>query len=164
MSERVTRFLPFGFAAAAVLAVLGFSIVPGALARGPGERKEHADNSFCTVCHLNWEKEKFVEKHRREGVGCTDCHGDSDAHMDDEEAYAAPEIMYSRDQINASCMKECHSREKLAREKDHKPLFAGNKKGKVCTDCHGKHRLKERTRRWDTKTGKLLEADGHPVE
>jgi hypothetical protein len=26
----------------------------------------------------------------------------------------------------------------------------------VCTDCHGKHRLKMRSVRWDKKTGKLL--------
>jgi len=27
---------------------------------------------------------------------------------------------------------------------------------KTCTDCHGRHRLAHRTRRWDKATGKLL--------
>ncbi len=30
----------------------------------------------------------------------------------------------------------------------------------VCTDCHGEHRLKVRTRRWDKETGKLVSDDG----
>jgi hypothetical protein len=29
-------------------------------------------------------------------------------------------------------------------------------KDKVCTDCHGSHKLKVRTRMWDKETGKLI--------
>ena len=30
----------------------------------------------------------------------------------------------------------------------------------ICTDCHGQHRMKVRTRVWDKETGKLIKDDG----
>jgi len=48
--------------------------------------------------------------------------------------------------INDFC-KGCHPDGKLG----------GGKK--YCTECHGKHVMEHRTRRWDKKTGELIEDD-----
>jgi hypothetical protein len=54
---------------------------------------------------------------------------------------------------------ECHDQAKLP-EEEHAELFAdGTDKAKVCTDCHGDHRLPHRTRRWNRETGELIESD-----
>ena len=80
-----------------------------------------------------------------------------DDHADDEDHLTAPDVMYAKAKINSTCM-ECHSKKKLAADNAHTPLLAGTPtKGQVCTDCHGKHRLARRIRRWDKRTGKLLD-------
>jgi hypothetical protein len=72
--------------------------------------------------------------------------------------------MYPADAIDSACVK-CHethdapARKVLAR-------FAQRCPGKqnlnevICTDCHGDHRSKLRTVRWDKKTGKLISGVG----
>jgi len=132
----------------------------------PAARKKYelADNSFCYVCHINWEQEEFVESHRRAGVACWDCHGISEAHMDDEEHMTPPDIMFTKEKANASCMTaDCHPRPEMEEEMGHKPFFAGATDLKQCTDCHGEHRLNERKRRWDKVTGEIIEVKGDLV-
>lgn len=153
---------------------------------------EPADNSYCLVCHRNFEKESLNVTHTKIGTGCEKCHGLSEKHSSDEDGITPPEIMYSRAKINAACVK-CHKVEILANQELHKPLLAAlaaqkadskkadvkkkedapkdskkdgvkdasaAKKGDVCTDCHGEHQLKNRTRHWDKDTGKLIADDG----
>ncbi len=117
-----------------------------------------ADNSRCHVCHMNYEVEELAVTHAKANIGCEKCHGASDAHCSDEDNITPPEIMFPRAKINGSCM-TCHPKGRLD-IKAHKPVLealAQNKK--VCTDCHGDHRLAHRTRRWDKATGKLIEDD-----
>jgi hypothetical protein len=130
-----------------------------------GKKKpEPADNFYCLVCHANYEDEKIARTHQKQGIGCAKCHGASEAHSGDEDNITPPEIMFPKDAINASCM-TCHEREKLAKEEEHEELLAAGEKAKqVCTDCHGKHRLKVRTRVWDKRTGKLIHDDGVRME
>lgn len=130
----------------------------------PKKEYEAGDNSFCYVCHVNWKKESFVESHRMAGVPCYDCHGISEGHMDDEEHLTPPEIMYTKEKVNASCMvSKCHPQKTMEDQMGHKPFFADATKQKHCTDCHGMHRLEKRKRRWDKVTGKLIEIKGRPV-
>jgi hypothetical protein len=109
-----------------------------------------ADNSRCHVCHINYADEDIAVIHSRANIGCNHCHGDCDAHIADE-SWAmggngtAPDTMYVRSDINPVCM-GCHPRDKIDTE-EHKPLFAAAE-DKVCTDCHGKHRLAERRFKW----------------
>ncbi len=111
-----------------------------------------ADNSRCFVCHVNYMQEELAVRHARANIGCANCHGSSDAHIADESWASggngtAPEIMYPKDKINPSCM-ACHSREKIDTPQ-HELLFSeavGEKK--VCTDCHGNHRLPQRRCKW----------------
>lgn len=136
---------------------------------------EPADNSFCYVCHRNFEKETLNVAHTKQGIGCEQCHGISERHSADEDGITPPEIMYAQARVNPACMK-CHSVEQLQKDNQHRSLLDRLKEGSpsiakpakadaesvksICTDCHGQHRLKVRTRIWDKDNGKLLKDDG----
>lgn len=119
---------------------------------------EAADNSYCYVCHLNFDGEEFVARHMAAGVGCTKCHGDSEKHADDEAHVVPPDVMYPEGKINASCTSDkCHLEAEMKKEIGHRPYYAGAHTEKEhCTDCHGEHRLDERQRKWDKVTRKLI--------
>jgi formate-dependent nitrite reductase cytochrome c552 subunit len=119
-----------------------------------------ADNHACHVCHTNYEDELLALTHADADVGCVKCHGESIAHRNDENNITPPDTMYPTGGIDSACVK-CHethdapARKVLARFAERCP----NTKAAdqiVCTDCHGDHRLKLRSVRWDKKTGKLL--------
>ncbi len=114
-----------------------------------------ADNSRCHVCHLNFDGEDLTKVHARAEIGCEDCHGASDAHCSDEDNITPPDRMFATDTIVDFCT-ECHAEEGLKDVPAHDQVFEGDK---VCTDCHGNHRLNVRTRRWNEKTGELIEDD-----
>ena len=110
-----------------------------------------ADNRRCLVCHMNFAKEKIAVKHARAGIGCNQCHGESDEHIADESwamggKGTAPEIMFSRSDIVGACMK-CHPKEKIGKVARHKVVLSGTG-DKVCTDCHDKHRMADRRFQW----------------
>lgn len=139
----------------------------------PDAETEEADNSYCLVCHSNYEGEQLASTHQPKGVGCETCHGVSDAHSSDEDNLTPPEIMWAKDRIVSRCM-TCHSGERLvANEKAgvmHRKVLdseAAAKEGRKtirigCVHCHGKHKLDHRTRVWDKETGELLESTGGP--
>ena len=109
-----------------------------------------ADNSRCFVCHINYAAEPIAANHARRNIGCIHCHGGSDAHIADESWGSggngtAPDVMYPKDKINPACM-ICHPGEKID-SPQHEPVFAPSGV-KVCTDCHGDHRLSQRRCRW----------------
>ncbi|MGC8638831.1 MAG: hypothetical protein ACP5XB_03000 [Isosphaeraceae bacterium] len=113
-----------------------------------------ADNSRCFVCHLNLKTEQIAATHARKSVGCARCHGASDAHIADESWASggngtAPDKMFPRDKINAFCQ-TCHdmSASDTKRKCKFPTLGATAAKAKVCTDCHGKHRLATRKCKW----------------
>ena len=132
-------------------------VAGGCMLRGPAPKP--ADNSYCYVCHINYRGEKLTLNHERAGVGCEECHGESDRHSADEDGLTPPEIMFPKARIAPACM-ACHPTSRLAREKAHKLMLADAAGSAACTECHGKHRLAVRTRRWDKATGKLLADDG----
>ena len=131
-----------------------------------------ADNSYCLVCHVNLEEEELVDIHLPVGVGCETCHGMSDDHSADEDGLTPPEIMWHKERINPRCM-TCHSRDQMLEDKtaamSHRQVFLRweePKKAepgeKYCTQCHGEHTIRHRTREWDKETGKLLKQTGGP--
>lgn len=110
-----------------------------------------ADNSRCFVCHANYLDEKIAVTHARVGIGCATCHGESDAHIADESWGSggngtAPDIMYPMDKIVPACMK-CHAKDTIDIP-EHDPVFVQSTEKKVCTDCHGNHRLAVRRCKW----------------
>jgi hypothetical protein len=129
-----------------------------------------ADNSRCQVCHLNLALEKLAVTHAKAGIGCADCHGNCDAHIDDESWASGgpgtpPEIMYWPERIDPAC-RECHeshdasAKEILQRWQQRCPEKTDPSRI-VCTDCHGKHRLNPKLRKawWDKRTGKPIDPD-----
>jgi hypothetical protein len=126
-----------------------------------------ADNSRCHVCHLNFATEEVAVTHAREGIGCSKCHGECDAHIDDESWSSGgpgtpPEIMYPPQRIDAACT-QCHdTHDAPATQVIQRLLDRCSDKLKstrvVCTDCHGQHRVNPGLRKawWDKKTGKPL--------
>ena len=143
---------------------------PPLLLEGPEDAPDEqsgADNSRCHVCHLNFALEEIAVTHAKENVGCADCHGNCDAHIDDESWASGglstpPEIMYPRETIDPACG-ECHdthdapAREILQRWQKRCPQITDASKI-VCTDCHGHHRVNPKLRKawWDKKTGKPI--------
>jgi len=118
-------------------------------------------NARCHVCHMNYAKEELAVQHARAKISCERCHGHCDEHCSDEDNIIPPTVLIPRSKITPACMNgECHPQAKLAKVDRHKPIFAGKTPEEVCTDCHGSHRLKVRTRRWDKLTGKLISDDG----
>ncbi len=110
-----------------------------------------ADNSRCHVCHINYASEEIAVTHAKVGKSCSSCHGESDEHIADESWASggngtAPDKMYPAETINPFCM-TCHTKEKID-EPQHAPVFADGDKQKVCTDCHGEHRLPNRKCKW----------------
>jgi len=110
-----------------------------------------ADNSRCFVCHASYVTEELATRHANANVGCAACHGASDAHIADESWASggngtAPDRMYTKDRVNASCM-ACHPKDKLD-PAQHMVVLADLSGPKVCTDCHGSHRLPQRRCRW----------------
>jgi formate-dependent nitrite reductase cytochrome c552 subunit len=120
------------------------------------------------VCHTNYQEEEMVTQHAVENVGCVKCHGDSLAHRNDENNTTPPDKMYPLTSIDRACM-ECHethdapARKVLARWRERCPA-KNDPTLIVCTDCHGEHRLKHRTVRWDKATGKLLMEPQDPAK
>jgi hypothetical protein len=126
-----------------------------------------ADNSRCHVCHLNFGLEELAVTHAREGIGCAKCHGECDAHIDDESWSSGgpgtpPEIMYPPTRIDSACNK-CHdTHDAPAAQVIQRLLDRCSDKAQstriVCTDCHGNHRVNPNLRKawWDKKTGKPL--------
>lgn len=109
------------------------------------------DNSRCAVCHVNLIEEELALSHARAGIGCADCHGQSDAHIADESWASggngtAPDILFTKAQINPSCL-ECH--EALPEETEHDlALLSGSNPTEFCTDCHGEHQMVNRKCSW----------------
>lgn len=126
------------------------------------EPVEPADNSYCLVCHLNYENEKLVKAHQPSGIGCEKCHGMSVKHSADEDGLTPPDTLYESSEVNKYCF-TCHGNEKerLLKQKEHKEFFGKTPAELLCNDCHGEHhRLKNRTRVWDKTTRKLVRDDG----
>ena len=57
----------------------------------PAERPEPADNSYCLVCHANYDDENLTKAHQPAGVGCEQCHGTSVKHSGDEDGLTPPD-------------------------------------------------------------------------
>ena len=115
------------------------------------KKYQHADNSFCHVCHINFMDEEFATVHMKANIGCVDCHGDCEEHIADESWASGgngtpPGKMYTRDKINPACM-ACHPKGQMDKEQ-HEEFLAGTSEEKYCTDCHGKHRLANRKCKW----------------
>lgn len=124
--------------------------------------REAADNSFCYVCHVNYQREKLVKVHEPDGIGCETCHGMSEKHSQDEDSLVPPDLIFARAHVAQFCV-QCHDkRDLIDSDESHEKFFAGQlEPDRTCTGCHEmKHTLKVRTRRWNKETRKIEWYDG----
>ncbi len=134
----------------------------------PDKKATFVANVFCSACHYGFDDEELAANHRKAGIGCERCHGESERHRSDEDNVTPPEIMYPKMKINPTCMM-CHPRHEIRHVPDHGILLAGAKTifdsdsentgpQMYCTTCHAKdHRINVRTIRWNKATGALLD-------
>ena len=125
-------------------------------------------NAFCSACHYGFDDEELAANHRKAGIGCERCHGESERHRSDENNITPPEMMYPRDKINPTCMM-CHPRHEIEHVSAHESFLAGAETifgadsdtaadKLYCTTCHAKeHRINVRTVRWNKATGEILD-------
>jgi hypothetical protein len=116
----------------------------------PATARAAASNDRCLVCHVNFKAEELAVTHLKADIGCEQCHGISFPHMADEDGLTAPGKMFAKAKVAAFCSTaECHP-------KHSESVSAADLKAQVCTDCHGSHRMKVRSRGWDKETGTLI--------
>lgn len=123
-------------------------------------RANPADNSRCFACHETYQDDLLTQMHGKSGVGCDGCHGRSKAHEEDKSSRVPPEVMFATDSMAPFCA-TCHTTHDASAVKviqQWQKRCAGKSRPEeiACTDCHGSHRLKSRTIRWDKKTGALI--------
>ncbi|HNQ88680.1 MAG TPA: cytochrome c3 family protein [Verrucomicrobiota bacterium] len=152
--------------------------VPAPLVTGPAPRQgPMADNSRCFVCHANYDfdEERLVFSHAKASIGCVQCHGESTRHSADEDGLTPPDRMFRKSDIRFNCL-GCHDwmklvasdrtrqdRADLQEKPDHQAVLDATASKKLCTDCHGDHRLGHRTRVWDKRTGAISHRDATPA-
>jgi hypothetical protein len=120
-----------------------------------------ADNQACFVCHTNYQDEPLAVSHANANVGCVKCHGQSLPHRNDEDNITPPDTIFPTAKIDKACQSTCHEGHDVAAAKvvakwQERCAQRLDPKLVVCTDCHGAHRLKLRTVRWDKETKKLI--------
>jgi hypothetical protein len=106
----------------------------------PAKAKPVSDNPMggCAMCHVDVLDDFAGTKHEAEGVGCTVCHGPSDAHTKDENNEVKPDITFTRKDIDAFCS-DCHQ---CTRPKAAALATRPSAELKVCIDCHGAHQTR----------------------
>jgi len=107
-----------------------------------------ADDSYCHVCHFNFQEEELAKTHAEEEIGCAACHGASIDHRHDEDNVTPPDRIYRVSEIEEACA-ACHDRCAPSRKEAERPLPGR----KACTDCHGAHRVPTREPRGKLKLG-----------
>lgn len=147
----MSRYVPIGIAVAGLLLTLACR--PGGFAGLDADGQEHnphGANAGCYVCHMTFVKEPLTVTHLERRVTCTDCHGPSVAHANDEDVGATlPDRIIKRDQVNVYC-RTCHKKHDVVPEEliarwmertKSKSVSRPARPAAVCTDCHGKHRI-----------------------
>jgi predicted CXXCH cytochrome family protein len=95
-------------------------------------------NAACYVCHITFVQEELSKTHLRAKVPCTNCHGLSAGHANDENIGATPpDIIIEHNKVDATCLK-CHQKHDISAEE-----LSAHKSPPICTDCHGNHRIKK---------------------
>jgi len=109
-----------------------------------GETNPLGANAACYVCHIPFVKEELSRQHLKAKVSCTECHGLSARHANDENVGATPpEVVFKREAVDAMCAK-CHETHNVAARKVIACLQQRRLSPKttlVCTDCHGTHKI-----------------------
>ncbi len=117
----------------------------------PGKRSggaSAASNDRCVECHPTFRNEPIATNHAQVGTLCVDCHGPSKAHAVDGKEKAKPDVVFSRDEVDAHCG-QCHDPKHHPERKAKRFIeqYEGHPgpngrmitTDSICTDCHGRH-------------------------
>jgi hypothetical protein len=154
--------IPIATVSASILLFLALGCTTGKspeTSKAP-RKSNPADNSRCFACHETYQDDLLTQIHGKSGVGCGECHGRSKAHEEDKSSRVAPEVMFTADSMAPFCA-TCHATHdapavKVIRQWQKRCAGKNRPEEATCTDCHGSHRMKGRTIRWDRKTGERL--------
>ena len=128
----------------------------------PGEMDKlstaaEAQNTTCYVCHANYAEEPLARWHAKENMACSDCHGESIAHKNDENNTTPPDKMYPVNDIDGACQK-CHTGHDVQPAKvvsRWKQRIGDEKNEVLCKKCHESHDIAaaDVVRKWQKQTG-----------
>ena len=132
----------------------------------PGETEKvlteaESNNATCYVCHANYADEPLAQWHAKANYACSDCHGESIAHKNDENHQTPPDRMYPAGEIGGACQK-CHTSNDVQTEEvirrwlqhtDNKRTIG------LCEICHNSHDVPaaDVVRKWQERTGQKKE-------
>ena len=124
----------------AVAAVLA-SCVPRPSAGAVGVARVRKANKRCTECHLDFIDEALTLTHQEAGVACVRCHGDSQAHREDEVRATKADVTFRGSAMQVCCL-TCHDPARHGALAAHATDAARQpSKRRACTQCHGEHKL-----------------------
>ncbi len=113
------------------------SIGSRAPAGGPAVAESANPFGGCDMCHIDVADEVAGTRHHAKGVNCVKCHGASQGHVRDENNEVKPDRVFGREHIDPFCG-TCHT---CSRPEAKKRPIRPKPDHKVCTDCHGVHRI-----------------------
>jgi hypothetical protein len=113
-------------------------------------------NATCFVCHANYEQEPLALRHAKANLGCSNCHGQSIAHKNDENHLTPPDKMYPPNEIDSACRK-CHATHDVqpaAVVRRWKQRIGDKKSDVLCKECHESHDIPAAAviRKWQQRT------------
>lgn len=100
-----------------------------------------AKNATCYVCHANYAEEQLAQWHAKANYACSDCHGESIAHKNDENHLTPPDKMYPAGKIDGACQK-CHTGHDVQPAevvRQWKQRTGDTKTDVLCKECHESH-------------------------
>lgn len=114
----------------------------------PAGGSRAAGNEPCVECHTTFRDEPIASIHASMGQMCVDCHGPSKAHAAGGREMARPDVVFTREQVDAHCG-GCHdpSRHPERKARRFMEQYEGHPgpngriitASSICTDCHGHH-------------------------
>ena len=132
---------------------------------GPSESEKvnteaEAKNLSCYVCHANYAEEQLAQWHSKANYACSDCHGESIAHKNDENHLTPPDKMYAVSEIDGACQK-CHTghdvqpAEVVRRWKER---TGDTKTDVLCKECHESHDIPAAAviRKWQKQSSQKI--------
>lgn len=132
---------------------------------GSQANEAEAKNATCYVCHANYAEEELAQRHAENDIGCTNCHGESTAHKNDENHLTPPDRMYPAKEIDEACGK-CHTGHDVPAidiVRRWKERTGDTKTDVLCEKCHESHDFPAAkvVRKWQEKSGQ--KADEKPI-
>lgn len=91
----------------------------------------------CAGCHVDVSDRWVGTRHDLADIGCIECHGPSEGHVQDENNEVLPDEIFARADMDRLCA-ACHRCEHAAAARD-RPDLSITRAPPVCTDCHPAH-------------------------